>query len=86
MENNNTRSFEIDHTAFTLGNRDGYTVLESNGPHWGILDTDGSWAVFKGEHYRMRFPAITPESAAAKLLELDRAHRDLMASFGITPA
>ena len=86
MENTNTRSFEIDHTTFTLGNRDGYTVLESNGPHWAILDTDGSWAVFKGEHYRMRFPAITPESAAAELLELDRAHRDLMVSLGITPA
>ena len=82
----NNYSFEIENTVYTVSARDGHTVLKSDGPHWAAQDTNGGWAIFKGEHFRMMLPAMAPESAAAKLLNLDRAHRDLMNSLGITPA
>ena len=89
MESKHIRSFEIEHTKFSLESRRGLVYLQSLHPyddheyHWAARDTDGGWRVFKGDRYRMRLAPMEPEAAAEKLLACDRAHRALLESFGI---
>ena len=80
------RTFEIGNTTFTLENTDGYTQLRSTGKHWAIRDTDGTWQVFKQEHYRMRLGCLTPEQVAEKLAACDEAFRELLNDLEIKPA
>ena len=83
METKHIRSFEIEHTTFSLNVHAARLYLSSLHPyddaeyHWAFLHSDGSWKVYRAGRYQISLGSIyehlSPEQVAAKLLALDRA-------------